>query len=65
LTLFYKLFNILPGVARRYAVSQDPLKGGEAMSGYELTIIVFGAVTIVITLIKLMIYIADKFSKKK
>jgi hypothetical protein len=41
------------------------MKGGEAMSGYDVVIIVFGAVTIVIALIKLMIYIADIISRKK
>ena len=35
------------------------------MSGYYVTVIVFGAVTIVIALINLMIYIADKFSERK
>ena len=35
------------------------------MSDCEVIIIVFGAVTIVIELVKLMIYIADMFSQKK
>jgi len=35
------------------------------MSVYEITSIIFGAVTTVIKLIKLMIYIADRFSHKK
>ena len=34
------------------------------ISGYDVTVIVFGAVTIVIALINLMVYIADKFSDK-
>ena len=35
------------------------------MSGYEITMIVVGVVMIVIALVKLMIHIADKFSKRK
>ena len=39
-------------------------KGGEAVSAYEIIVIIFLAVTFVMTMIKLMIYIADKFSGK-
>jgi len=39
-------------------------KGGEAMSGFEIIMIVFGAVTITLALIKIMINLADKFSHK-
>jgi hypothetical protein len=35
------------------------------MSGYDVTIIVFGVITIVISFVRLMIYIANMFSKRK
>ena len=35
------------------------------MSDYEIALVVFGAITTVISMIKLVIYIADKFSKRK
>ena len=35
------------------------------MSVYEIIVIVFVAMTFVIALVKLMIYIADKFSQRK
>jgi len=40
-------------------------KGGEAMSNFEIIVVVFNAVTIVIALIRLMIYLIDLFSKRK
>ena len=39
-------------------------KGGEAVSVYEIIVIVFLAMTFVVALIKLMIYITDTFSGK-
>ena len=48
--------------ARRLA---EPPKGGDAMSANEVVIIIFTAMTFVVVLIKLMIYIADLFSKRK
>jgi len=50
--------------ARRLANSSH-VKGGEAMSAFEIIMVVFGAITIVIALIGLMLYIADIFSKRK
>ena len=35
------------------------------MSAYELVVIIFLAMTFVLALIRLMIYIADKFSGKR
>jgi len=66
-------------VEKSIAVGQSPPKGpwtaasqparagipGEAMSAFEITMIVFGAVTITIALTRLMIYLADKFSQRK
>jgi len=40
-------------------------RGGEAMSVYEVVTIVFLAMMFVVALVKLMIYISDKFSKRK
>jgi flagellar biogenesis protein FliO len=40
-------------------------KGGETMSVYEAVALVFLAMMFVITLVKLMMYIADKFSQRK
>ena len=40
-------------------------KGGEAMSVADVVLIIFASMTFVVGLIKLMIYIADKFSKRK
>jgi len=42
-----------------------PPKGGEAVSAYEIIVAIFLAMTFVMTMIKLMIYIADKFSGKR
>jgi len=39
--------------------------GCDAMSVFEVVMIVFGAISVVIALIKLMVYIADKFSQRK
>ena len=38
---------------------------GEAVSVYEIIVIIFLAMTFVVALIKLMIYITDIFSKRK
>ena len=49
---------------RSKAVGRSP-GGGEAMSVYEVFIIIFAAMTFVVVLVKLMVYIADIFSKRK
>ena len=40
-------------------------KGGDAMSDYGLFMLVFAAMTFVVGLIGLVIYIVDTFSKRK
>jgi len=35
------------------------------MSAFEITMIIFGAITIIIALIRTMLYIADIFSSKR
>ena len=42
-----------------------PLKGGEAVSTYEIIIVIFTAMTFTTALVKLAVYIVDSFSKKK
>jgi flagellar biogenesis protein FliO len=49
--------------ARRFGDASR--KGGETMSVYEAVSLVFIAMMFVITLITLVIYIADLFSKRK
>jgi len=51
------------GQSKSKAVGILP-KGGDAMS-YEIINIVFVAMTFVVLLITLMIYLIDKFSKRK
>ena len=41
------------------------MKGGEAMSTYEIIVIIFLAMTFIVALVKLMIYLVDKFSQRK
>ena len=55
---------MLQGDPKARAVGRFP-KGGEAMSVYEVLMIVFGAVSIVIALVRLSIYVSDKFSLKR
>jgi len=44
---------------------QTQPKGGIAMSIFEAFILVFTAMTFIVTLVKLMIALIDHFSKKK
>jgi len=41
------------------------MKGGELMSGFEIIMIIFAAMTFIVTLIKLMVYILDAISGKR
>jgi len=41
------------------------MKGGDAMSAFEIIMIIFGAISIFMALVRLMIYLADKFSQRK
>jgi len=40
-------------------------KGGDAMSAFEIVMIIIGTVTLFMGLIKIMIELADKFSQRK
>ena len=52
------------GNPRAKADSRRP-KGGEAVSTYEIIIVIFWTIASVIALITLMVYIVDLFSKRK
>ena len=60
------MLNLNYAAKKAKAVGRHPLKrGGEAVSVYETIVIIILSMSFIITLIKLMIYIADKFSKRK
>jgi len=50
---------------KKQAVGLHFPKGGEVMSAFEIVMIILTAMALFIALIKLIIYIADTFLKKK
>jgi len=46
-------------------LAKSPMKGGDAMSVYEIIVVLFLSMNFVVGLVKLMMYISDKFPVKR